>query len=332
MNDHRAAIRFANVTIPAGATVLNANLSLTAKALTGTIPALTIRARAVDNAAAPISDAEFTTMEGELTTTSVVWTPPSWTLNTTYASPDLAGVVAEVVGRAGWLSGNAILLHLRSTATSSDQLLTAYDYGDDPLKVAQLEVTYSSLGRQLYVTRFFNAEGSGAGDGAASISFRWRLEATSAGAGAALGLLETNNEVALWTLSEGLGEGTGPSTLSRVLIVAGSGDGAGAGSAELGRRGTIAGTGIGSGLGRADAQRLVNVSGTGVGVGSGAATEWQDLGTYAEGQGIGEGTGAADLTVLGNYFPHNGDATPSEELQPDEITASGNDSDYFGGN
>ncbi|KKL04115.1 hypothetical protein LCGC14_2619310 [marine sediment metagenome] len=50
--DYRAGLRFANVTIPHGATIVTAYLTLKARVLTGTIPASTLEGEAAVDAAA----------------------------------------------------------------------------------------------------------------------------------------------------------------------------------------------------------------------------------------------------------------------------------------
>ena len=91
------AVRF-TLNVPQGATIDNASLELISKGTNSGSITITIEGQSIDNAAT------FGNGNGNLsgrsrTNTSVEWLPGSWTDGQTYASPDLASVVQEVVNR-----------------------------------------------------------------------------------------------------------------------------------------------------------------------------------------------------------------------------------------
>ncbi len=117
--------RFANITIPKGSTIDSAVLTI--RALTndaGTTCNTRISAEAVDDAV---------TFADNATTFDTRWanrgTPVDWdgveafTANNNYNSPDIKAVIQAITDRAGWASGQAIVIFWedyedRSTLTS----------------------------------------------------------------------------------------------------------------------------------------------------------------------------------------------------------------------
>ncbi|HEX6254490.1 MAG TPA: Ig-like domain-containing protein [Euzebyales bacterium] len=131
-DDQRAVgLRFAGVTIPPGATILDAYVQFQADKTTSVATALTITGDAADDAP------EFTTVKYSITArprtnASVAWQPPPWTKGSrtlAQRTAQLAPVVEEVVARPGWSSGNPLALIVEGTgervAVSSDGLAAA---------------------------------------------------------------------------------------------------------------------------------------------------------------------------------------------------------------
>jgi len=112
-----AFFRFTGVPFAQGQSVGSAVVELMAGATnTSTGVSVLIRALAEDNATAPVSfaDAEARTR----TTASVTWNPvPSFTIDVAQQTPDISTVIQEVVNRAGWTSGNAIVVYIEDSGT-----------------------------------------------------------------------------------------------------------------------------------------------------------------------------------------------------------------------
>jgi len=107
-------IRFRNVQIPQGATVLGADLTFTVDEATSGTTELSIYSEAADDAAA-YSDTAYDISGRERSLTFVDWrdtsTPPldAWTtVGDKKTTPDLTSIVQEVISRGGWAPGNAM--------------------------------------------------------------------------------------------------------------------------------------------------------------------------------------------------------------------------------
>ncbi len=104
-----AGMRFKAIFLPQGAAIDSAFIYVTsheAKAADD-VANLTIYAEAADNASTFTLDALIT--DRTSTTATVSWVvDEEWGLWTEHRTPDVGAIVQEVVGRAGWVSGNAI--------------------------------------------------------------------------------------------------------------------------------------------------------------------------------------------------------------------------------
>jgi len=138
-------IRFANVTIPQGASIYNAYIQFTSKQTGSDIVNIIINGQNSNN------PASFATSSGNisarpLTSASVNWMPSGWyttdEADADQRTPDLTSVVQEIVNRSGWVSGNALAFMVSGTGASR----SAYAYEGDPAKSAVLHVQYSPVG------------------------------------------------------------------------------------------------------------------------------------------------------------------------------------------
>jgi type IV pilus assembly protein PilY1 len=125
---YHAGVRFKNVTIPKGATITAAYMIFTAYDSRGNDPHLHIYANAADNPEDPINQAQAGGLA--LTTAFSEWDPAAWTGGSVYNSPSLITVVKEIVDRAGWSSGNAMLLIIKNqTAVQNDHVRNGCQIG-----------------------------------------------------------------------------------------------------------------------------------------------------------------------------------------------------------
>ena len=160
-------LRFPGLSVPQGATITNAYVQFTADEVPNTGAALLVQAQAADNAAA------FAATTGNVsnrtrTSAQVSWNPPVWTVigqaGIAERTPNIAGVVQEVVSRGGWSSGNAMVLVVSGTgrrvaeafeggAALAPRLHVEYTTGGGPVNQApvvsagaDLSVTLPALG------------------------------------------------------------------------------------------------------------------------------------------------------------------------------------------
>ena len=136
-------MRFANITIPKGATITNAYIQFTAKDKKRTNPtSLTLRAQASDSAAV-FSTTAFNVSSRPLTIASVSWSPVVWSVvgeaSTNQRTPNLASVIQEVVNRSGWISGNSIAVIVKG---SGHRTAWAYDGSTSRAPLLRIEFAY----------------------------------------------------------------------------------------------------------------------------------------------------------------------------------------------
>jgi hypothetical protein len=137
--------RFTGVTIPPGATITAATLTWTAMVTQTSIAvAMKVHAAAADNQAAPTSLATHAAIPR--TTAFVAYDgngATGWTIESIYSPSDLGSVIQEVINRAGWVSGNALVILTDNNGSSDSASRQAYDYQNSTSKAAKLDITYS---------------------------------------------------------------------------------------------------------------------------------------------------------------------------------------------
>ncbi len=108
--DQEVGMRFQNVDVPEGATIVSAYIEFVADASDGGdgASALTIYGEAADNPATFAETDENITGRTK-TTASAAWNPGTWTSGETYQTSDLTTIVQEIVNRDGWISSNAMV-------------------------------------------------------------------------------------------------------------------------------------------------------------------------------------------------------------------------------
>jgi len=111
-------VRFANLGIPAGATITKAYIQFSTDETQSGATSLILKGQAADNAAA-FTTASTNVSSRPRTGASVSWVPPAWTTigqaGPGQRTPELAPVVQEIVGRPGWASNNALALIVTGT-------------------------------------------------------------------------------------------------------------------------------------------------------------------------------------------------------------------------
>ncbi|HLO31533.1 MAG TPA: SBBP repeat-containing protein, partial [Anaerolineales bacterium] len=145
-NNQTVGVRFTGVSVPQGATIVNASLQFAVDETTSEATSLTIQAEASDNAAT--FAATSNNISGRpRTSASATWTPAAW--NTVdqagpdQRTPDLATVIQEVVNRSGWTAGNAMAIILTGTGKR-----VAKSYEEDALAGAPyLHIEYTLPGQ-----------------------------------------------------------------------------------------------------------------------------------------------------------------------------------------
>ena len=116
--DQVVGMRFANLAVPQGASIVSAYVQFQADEESFGETTLTIEGEAVDDAAT------FSSVDGDIsvrprTTSSVVWSPPPWTTvgeaGSAQRTEDVASVIQEIVDRPGWAEGARFALIITGT-------------------------------------------------------------------------------------------------------------------------------------------------------------------------------------------------------------------------
>jgi cellulose 1,4-beta-cellobiosidase len=133
------ACRFQNVTIPAGATISAASLSVFVPTGGSTNTVATIHGNLTANPSTLSSSTHYISGLAQ-TTNSASWTGTG-TANAWNNSPDISAIITELIGQAGWASGNAMLfILLAGNATG----FTIEDYDGSSSEAAELSITYTT--------------------------------------------------------------------------------------------------------------------------------------------------------------------------------------------
>ena len=132
-------LRFLNVKIPQGATIMNASVEFRASDSDNETTHLQIRGEYTDDASC------FTASDGDISNrtmcASVNWNSiPDWTKDEFYQTPDLTSIIQEIVNRAGWSSGNSLAILFKSLDLSGER--RAYPYDESPGSAPLLTVAY----------------------------------------------------------------------------------------------------------------------------------------------------------------------------------------------
>jgi len=154
-DEYSAGLRFTGVTVPQGATITSATFRITAQATYNASPNVVkyhVSAEDSDNGTAfstlPANNMHAST-RARTTADAGPWTLTSVTGNTNY-SISVTSVVQEIVDRAGWVSGNALVIILDTHAdTTQGEWQDFWAYDGSSSKAAYLEIEYN-LGGTAY--------------------------------------------------------------------------------------------------------------------------------------------------------------------------------------
>jgi len=153
-------MRFLNVTVPSGATVIAAYLIMTCGiARTETTVNSVIIGEDVDDAATFSTIANYQGRRGtivggandnNITTASVTWNNiGSWSVDTEYNSPEIKTIVQEIIDRGGWASGQDMVIfwddHAGNSTSGAQVRRLAYAYDTSTTYAPKLVITYTAV-------------------------------------------------------------------------------------------------------------------------------------------------------------------------------------------
>lgn len=143
-------VRFNNITIPPGSTILNATIQFSVDATGSNDVELTIYGELTENAATFLDHPSLYNISDRPTTTAnAVWSVPPW-LNegnrgAAQRTVDLSDILTEIISQPGWTSGNSIVFIMKPSGpsigytSSSGGREAVANVGDD---AAELTIVY----------------------------------------------------------------------------------------------------------------------------------------------------------------------------------------------
>lgn len=142
--------RFQNVVIPQGATINSATLDVYDSGIgEGTTIEMSIRGHDADDVAAwssPFAPGDITPTTARTDVTITLATFESGGIGFGKGLWDVAAIIEEIVGRAGWVSGNDLSLVMHDNGSSAANNISMSTYDRDTARGAKLEVDYTEGG------------------------------------------------------------------------------------------------------------------------------------------------------------------------------------------
>ncbi len=144
LNNQTVGLRFTEVAVPPGASITGAYIQFEAGEAQSEATDLVLQGQAADN------PSTFTWPIGNVSTRPrteavVSWSPAPWTVvggaGADQRTPDLGGVIQEIVNRPRWVSGNALAIIITGTGHR-----TAVSYEGKASRAAVLHVEFTSGG------------------------------------------------------------------------------------------------------------------------------------------------------------------------------------------
>ncbi len=130
-------IRFQNIAIPQGATILSAVIEFETDETNSGATSVTIRGEDIDDA--PTFNGSNSNISNRTTTSaSVAWNNiPAWnTVSERHLTPDLTSIVQEIVDRTGWSSDNDMVFIITG---SGERTAEAYNGEDENAPILRIE-------------------------------------------------------------------------------------------------------------------------------------------------------------------------------------------------
>jgi hypothetical protein len=138
--NQKVGLRFTAIDIPAGAIITSANIQFQTDEVGSASTSLQIRGIDVDDAA-PFTTASNNLSSRPTTGAFASWAPAAWTIvdeaGAAQRTPNLTGVLQEIIDRSGWVAGNDLSFVITGTGTR-----TASAFEDGAAKAPLLHIEY----------------------------------------------------------------------------------------------------------------------------------------------------------------------------------------------
>ena len=152
--DQTIGVRFQNLEVPPGATILNAELEFEVDVQHTTSVTLTIEGEDPSNGSPSFSNTDDDITDRSVTSNSVNWTPPGSAVNAKLISPDLSAVVQEITDDSDWNDGDDMVFVITGTGSGKREV-ESYDgeAGAAPVLRISYEATATDPGATVKTVR-----------------------------------------------------------------------------------------------------------------------------------------------------------------------------------
>ncbi|NNL91321.1 MAG: hypothetical protein HKO66_03715 [Saprospiraceae bacterium] len=133
-------LRFQNVTVPAGATVVAAHIEFTADGNEDKNPSSVLISGELEAYATSFLSSDYNISGRALTTNSESWVYGDWDNDSNYSSPDISNMIQEIIDLNLWSLGNQMAFVLKATGSKKRK---AYSSDKYPSKAPKLVITYT---------------------------------------------------------------------------------------------------------------------------------------------------------------------------------------------
>lgn len=139
-----SAMRFRDVNVPQGALVVDARLKIRAHSHRDELLYGVIHAEDADN---PVGFSGRYIKDIVKTSAAVNWDhSAAWSIGKWYTSPDISGMVQEVIDRPGWSAGNTMVITYSNRLSAGGfRQFCSYEFGSQHTSGPKLEITYGEL-------------------------------------------------------------------------------------------------------------------------------------------------------------------------------------------
>ena len=139
-NNQIVGIRFTNVQVPHGATILYSYIQFQAETTNSQLTTLTITGQAADNPLTFKNSKRNISSRGR-TQNSTSWSPVEWMVineaGDNQRTSDLSSIVQEIIDRPGWSQGNSIVIIFEGSGVR-----TAWSFNGLPAGAPLLHIEY----------------------------------------------------------------------------------------------------------------------------------------------------------------------------------------------
>ena len=153
-NNAVVGIRFQDISIPMGSTIVSAYIEFEAYVNSTTDTSITIVGENSDNAAVFENSADNISSR-PATTASVTWSSiPDWTVDSRYETPELKTIVQEIVNRSQWSEGNALAFRFTGTGKRDAKSYDSEGAAHSPMLHVEFKLPEATTGATKYYGYF----------------------------------------------------------------------------------------------------------------------------------------------------------------------------------